>query len=60
MVLSGDAKLPEWFVRGRKILIPKAGCKGLPEQYRPITCLNTGYKLFTSVLTALLPEPGAL
>ncbi len=53
-VLRGNAKLPQWFVRGRTV--PKAGCKGLPEQYRPITCLNTGYKLFTSVLTAVLLE----
>ena len=41
-------------MRGRTVLIPKKGCQGRPEQYRPITCLNTGYKLLTSVITILL------
>ena len=52
--LEGNDQLPEWFVSGRTLLIPKKGCTGQPEQYRPITCLNVGYKLFTGVVTILL------
>ena len=36
------------------MLIPKAGCEGRLDQYRPITCLNTAYKLLTTVLTEVL------
>ena len=46
--------MPDWLIRGRTVLIPKAGSTGSPDQYRPITCLNTMYKLFTSVLTRIL------
>ena len=45
-----------WFVRGETVLIPKEGCQGRPDQYRPITCLNTSYKLLTAVLTEVLYE----
>ena len=55
MMLEGDSEsIPTWFVRGRTVLIPKEGCQGRPEQYRPITCLNTGYKLLTAVMTEVL------
>ena len=47
-LLNGETEVPAWFVRGRTILFPKEGCLGRPEQYRPITCLNVGYKLVTS------------
>lgn len=50
-VLGGRARLPSWFVEGRTVLIPKAGCVGKPSQFRPITCLNTSYKLLTGLLT---------
>ncbi len=53
-VFRGNSNLPEWFVRGRTLIIPKKGCSGDPDQYRPITCLNTGYKLFTAGITAEL------
>ncbi len=37
-------------------MLPKKGCTGEPEQYRPITCLNVAYKLLTGPLTAILTE----
>ena len=55
-MIEGNRDIPAWFVKGRTVLIPKEGCQGKPEQYRPITCLNTGYKLLTSVLTGVLQE----
>ena len=57
MLEEGDSdNIPAWFVKGRTVLIPKAGCEGRPEQYRPITCLNTAYKLLTAVMTEVLYE----
>ena len=56
MCVDGDGvgEIPEWFVRGRTVLIPKPDCQGRPDQYWPIMCLNTTYKLFTAVITILL------
>ena len=53
-VLNDDRRVPSWMVRGRTFLVPKEGCEGRPEQYRPITCLNTSYKLLTGALACLL------
>ena len=55
-IVDGDEDIPDWLVRGRTVLIPKDGCEGKPEQYRPITCLNTAYKLMTSSLALILQE----
>ena len=38
-----------WFVGGKTSLLQKA-CPFTSENHRPITCLNTVYKLFTSIL----------
>ena len=41
----------QWFTTGRTILFYKmSGEKSSPKNFRPITMLNTCYKLFTSVL----------
>ena len=42
--------IPSWLVEGRTVLIPKSGDLGQPKNYRPITCLNTLYKILTSVI----------
>ena len=55
-VLDYRVSIPDWLVIGRTVLIPKCGCQGLPKQYRPITCLNTAYKLLTGVVTAILEQ----
>ena len=56
-ILEGDPNsIPTWLVKGRTVLIPKEGCQGQPKQYQPITCLNTKYKLLTTVLTEVLYE----
>ena len=47
-------ELPGWFVRGRTVLVPKSPKARAPEKQRPITCLNTGYKLLTGTLTVIL------
>ena len=43
-----------WLVEGCTILIPKEKCEGLPQQYRPITCMNVMYKLLMAYLTEIL------
>ena len=53
-ILDEEDNMPDWLIRGRTVLIPKEGSTGSPDQYRRITCLNTMYKLFTSVLTRIL------
>lgn len=43
-----------WLMRGRTVLIPKKGDLRLPQNYRPITCLNTCYKLLTATIAKAL------
>src|SRR5699024_3467134 len=52
--LNEEQPIPQWFVTGYTVLIPKKGDLSAPRNYRPITCLNTCYKLFTRVLYARL------
>lgn len=56
-MLSGETKIPDWMCEGRTVLIFKKGDPKLPDNYRPITCLNTIYKAFTSlIMEKLLKE----
>ena len=48
--------MPDWVVRGRTVMIHKDGFSRLADQYRPITCLNTMYKLTTATLVGILME----
>jgi hypothetical protein len=49
-LLEGSTPFPAWLSEGRTVLIPKSGDLSRPQNYRPITCLNTLYKIFTGVL----------
>lgn len=52
--LIETGKLPfRWLARGKTTLIFKKGDPHDPSCYRPITCLNTVYKIFTGVLRAV-------
>lgn len=44
-----DEEYPQWFSEGKTSLIPKPG-KFSSDNQRPITCLNTIYKWYTSCL----------
>ena len=48
--INGETIIPDWLVEGRTVLIPKKGDLSNPKNYRPITCLNTVYKIFTTIL----------
>ncbi len=53
-ILLGEKESPNWLVQGRTVLIPKPGCNGEVSKHRPIACLNSAYKLFTSFITEKL------
>lgn len=48
-ILEGDQPDP-WLCEGRVVCIPKKEQANSPEQYRPITCTNTCYKIITGVM----------
>ena len=54
MFLVGDEALPVWFPVGRTLLLPKKSDVTNPQNFRPITCLNVVYKVWTSCLTSLM------
>ncbi|XP_044261169.1 uncharacterized protein LOC123009112 [Tribolium madens] len=48
--MHGEQGIPQWFVECRTVLLPTNGDLSDPKNYRPITCLNACYKIFTRVL----------
>ena len=42
--------MPEWLTAGVTYLIPKSENTGNPNNYRPVTCLPTTYKLITCII----------
>lgn len=48
--------IPQWFVEGRTVLIPKRDDLYNPKKYRSITCLNSCYTIFTRILYARIPN----
>ena len=49
IVESPDAA-PKWLSEGITYILPKTKDTENPQNYRPITCLTTTYKLLTSIL----------
>ncbi|CAD5229719.1 unnamed protein product [Bursaphelenchus xylophilus] len=47
---------PRWLSEGRVVLLMKKGDPNDPANYRPIACLNTCYKLMTSVIERAIRE----
>ena len=47
---KGVSAVPEWLGEGRTVLIPKSNDRTQVDKYRPITCLNTLYKVLTAVI----------
>ena len=48
--------IPDWVTHGRTVLLPKSEVLDDEKNYRPITCLNTAYKIFTGILGKYLKE----
>ena len=53
-ILDAETESPAWFSFGITTLLPKKGDLSRPENYRPITCLPTISKIFTSLLAAAM------
>ena len=56
LIYSGDNSIPEWLATSRTTLVPKNKESHLPNNFRPIACLNSTYKLYTSILNQFLEE----
>ena len=48
-IANTNVEYPAWFAEGKNTLLPKPG-EFISDNQRPITCLNTLYKWFTSCL----------
>ena len=49
-------RIPEWVTHGRTVLLPKLEDLSDEKEYRPITCLNTCYKIFTGNIGSYMKE----
>ena len=48
--LSDAVNISDWVLIGRTVLLPKTKRLDKVEEFRPITCLNTIYKIFTGLV----------
>lgn len=55
-MIENHQLIPNWMAEGRTVLIPKTNNTNDPKNYRPITCLNTMYKLLTGILARKMSE----
>ena len=53
---NGVLELPDWLITSRTILTAKNTDTHLEKNYRQIACLNTTYKLYTSILNDILND----
>ena len=53
-MLKDGSLIPSWFPKGKTILIPKASDTEQPKNFRPITCLNILYKLWTGCISEVV------
>ena len=49
-LIKREEQAPEWLTEGITYLIPKTENTDQPNQYRPITCLPTVYKILTGII----------
>ena len=49
-------QIPAWFMLGRTVLLPKTEVIDSVDLFRPITCLNTVYKIYTGMIGEYLKE----
>ena len=54
--IDNNDTIPDWIALGRTVLIPKTKNLSSEKDYRPITCLNTSYKIFTGILAKYLKK----
>ena len=56
VMINENIHCPEWLPGGRTVMIPKSKNPTAVSEFRLITCLNTIYKLITSVINARILE----
>ena len=49
-------EIPEWLTQGRTVLLTKIEDLSNERNYRPITCLNTCYEIFTGMIGNYMKE----
>ena len=52
--------IPEWWPSGGTVLFPKTKNLSDEKNYRPITCLNTSYKILTGLVAKYVREHTAV
>ena len=57
-IRDNNELIPVWWPSGRTILLPKTKDLSDEKKYRPITCLNTAYKLLTGLIGKYIREHG--
>ena len=55
-ILEERTIVPKWMGGGRTVLLPKTNDISQVDKYRPITCLNTLYKMVTAVIADDIQE----
>ena len=53
---NGNELIPDWWPAGRTVQIPKTKDLSNEQNYRPITCLNTSYKILTGLIGRYMRE----
>ena len=51
-----NSMIPIWWPTGRMVLLPETKNLEDEKKYRPITCLNTSYKIMTGVIAKYMRE----
>ena len=54
--IEDPEQIPNWITDGRTVLLPKTENLNNEKDYRPITCLNTCYKIFTGMIANYMKE----
>ena len=54
--MEDNSMIPVWWPAGRTVLLPKTKNLEDEKNYRPITCLNTSYKIMTGVIAKYMRE----
>ena len=55
-ILNNPETSPEWFTFTRTSLAPKSNQATHPSKYRPISCLPTVYKIFSSMIAKAMKQ----
>ena len=55
-IQKDNTNIPTWRPTGRTVLLPKTKTLEDEKDYRPITCLNTSYKIMTGVVVKYMRE----